>query len=314
MTRLSLTVALAVSVSVIGCVARRVPPPPAHTNIPPLTEAKRVEEPPPQPVTPPIDAALLPADSPDVQAAMQQFLTIGKAPLIEKKSAGFIQYPFGLSQPTVYCQPLQLCDIELEPGEEVIDLAAGDQERWVLQPLRSGPATHRTIHVMVKPTDDTRDMETAIVIGTNRRVYRVRLLSRRKGYIVNARFYYPQDLVQRFNTQQTENHVAAQTVAATLPPVSLENLDDRYHVEGDTTWRPTWVANDGTHTYLKMPADLRTSDAPALFVQTPGGDTALCNYRVKGAYYVVDKVFDRAVLTWGVGNDRQTVTIMRTAR
>jgi type IV secretion system protein VirB9 len=72
------------------------------------------------------------------------------------------------------------------------------------------------------------------------------------------------------------------------------------------------VANDGTHTYLKMPATLHSTDAPALFVQSTTGENALVNYRVKGGYYVVDKLFDRAVLTWGVGNDKQTVTISRT--
>src|SRR5262249_38286935 len=142
MKRLCVVFALVVT----SCSLHRLSSPPATAPPPTLTEAQRVEEPPPPPVTPPTDATFVPADSPEVQAALQQFLTTGKAPLIEKKSAGFIQYPFGLSQPTVYCQPLQLCDVELEPGEEVIDLAAGDQERWVLQPLRSGPAHHRTVH------------------------------------------------------------------------------------------------------------------------------------------------------------------------
>ena len=94
--------------------------------------------------------------------------------------------------------------------------------------------------------------------------------------------------------------------------MNLESLDDRYTIDGDTAWRPTWVANDGTHTYLKMPATLHSTDAPALFVQSTNGENALVNYRVKGGYYVVDKLFERAVLTWGVGSDQQTVTISRT--
>jgi len=96
--------------------------------------------------------------------------------------------------------------------------------------------------------------------------------------------------------------------------VALEHLDDRYQIDGNTAWKPTWVANDGMHTYVKMPLDLRHSDAPALFVQTAGGSTALVNYRVKAGYYVVDTVFERAILTWGSGNDQQTVTITRAGR
>lgn len=280
---------------------------------PPLAEAVRIQEPAsPSPLTPPSEGQLVTAESPDVQAAFDRYVQTGKAPLIDKRSAGFVQYPYGLSQPTVSCRPLELCDIELAPGEEILDLAAGDQERWVFQPLRSGPPDRRIVHVMAKPTDVTRDMQTTIVIGTTQRTYRIRLLSRRHGTIVNARFYYPQDMVQHFNVQHAQQQRAAETVAATLPAVSVESLDDRYTIDGEQAWRPTWVANDGTRTYLKMPAALRTTDAPALFVQTPSGEQAITNYRVKGGYYVIDSLFDRAVLSWGVGNNKQTVIISRT--
>ena len=298
-------IAASLSMLITSCAANSHPP-----SSVPMAEATRVQEPAPTPLTPPADGQLVAADSPDVQAAFERYVKTGKAPLIDKKSAGFVQYPYGLSQPTVSCRPLELCDIELAPGEEILDLAAGDQERWVFQPLRSGPPAHRVVHVMAKPTDVTRDMQTTIVIGTTLRTYRIRLLSRRHGAIVNARFYYPQEMVQHFNSSQQQQD--AQAVAATLPTLNLESLDDRYAIEGEQRWRPTWVANDGTHTYLKMPASLRTTDAPVLFVQSPSGENALVNYRIRGGYYVVDTLFDRAVLTWGVGSDKRTVTISRT--
>jgi type IV secretion system protein VirB9 len=263
---------------------------------------------------PSTDAALLSADSPEIQQALERYQTTGKAPVIDqRKTMGFVQYPFGLSQPTVYCQPLQLCDIELEQGEEVIDLAAGDQERWVLQPLRSGPPSTRTVHVMVKPVDDTRDMETAVVIGTTRRVYRIRLVSKRKGYIVNARFYYPQDFVRHLASPTREAAAAAPSPSTALT-IALDQLDDRYTIEGATPWRPTWVANDGRHTYLRMPSDLHTTDAPAFFVESASGHHTPVNYRVRNGFYIIDQLFERAVLTRGAGRDQDTVTITRTGR
>lgn len=294
-----------------GCAPQRphpVLPPPSPVAETASTSTLAVSA----PTLPATDAALLSVDSPELQHALERYQQTGKAPVIDqRKTAGFVQYPFGLSQPTVYCQPLQLCDIELEPGEEVIDLAAGDQERWVLQPLRSGPPSRRTVHVMVKPVDDTRDMETAVVIGTNRRVYRIRLVSRRKGYIVNARFYYPQDFVRHLAT--TKN-IATPAPPSTALTIALDQLDDRYTIEGETPWRPTWVANDGTHTYLRMPSDLHTTDAPALFVESASGQPSPVNYRVRGGYYIVDHLFERARLTRGTGRDQQTVTITRTGR
>jgi hypothetical protein len=137
---------LSVSVLLTSCAANHHRP----ASVP-LAKATRVHEPAPTPLTPPADGQLVNADSPEVHAAFARYVKTGKAPLIDKKSAGFVQYPYGLSQPTVSCRPLELCDIELAPGEEILDLAAGDQERWVFQPLRSGPPDRRVVHVMANP-------------------------------------------------------------------------------------------------------------------------------------------------------------------
>jgi P-type conjugative transfer protein TrbG len=287
---------------VSGCAAPRSVPPPPPPPIATLTEAKPMAEPPPQPVTTLTDATFIPADSPEIQEALQQYLKSGKAPVIEKKSAGFMVFPYGLSQPVLYCQFLKVCDIELELGEKVSGVPAcgdcGNEEgggRWVLQGFLSGPAERQTQHVLVKPKD--WDITTNLVIGTDRRVYYIALVSRRDKYVRRLRFYYPEDVLKQLNTQQQATAKVEQSVVATLPHVSIEELDDRYQIEGHTAWRPTWVVNDGVHTYLKMPADLHTTDAPALFVETPNGENTLVNYRVRGRYYIVDKIFERAVLT-----------------
>lgn len=43
---------------------------------------------------------------------------------------GKIVFLFGEVQPSVVCSPLQVCDIELEPGEIVRDVLVGDSVRW----------------------------------------------------------------------------------------------------------------------------------------------------------------------------------------
>jgi len=304
MNRSSLVLVLVLT----SCSAHRPSAAPAPHPVPVLAAATRVEDATPPPVTPPSDAQFLSEESPEVQTAMQQYLKHGKAPIITKKSAGFVQYPYGLSQPVVVCQPLHVCDIELEAGEEVTGVpAAGDDERWVIQGLLSGPPQRRTPHVLVKPKFD--GIGTNLTIGTNKRVYYVALVSKANAYMRKVRFYYPEDLLAQFNQHQ-DPHEQPQTIAA-FPAITLDQLDDGYQIEGQTAWRPTWVANDGQRTYLKMPPDLHTSDAPALFVQTSGGSNALVNYRIKGSFYIVDGVFERAVLTSGSGQERQTVTILR---
>jgi P-type conjugative transfer protein TrbG len=296
---------IAASLLLTGCAANHRPPPVA----PPMVEATKVNAPAPTPVAPPVEANLIEADSPEVQDAFDKYVKTGKAPAIVNKSEGFVTWPYGLSQPTARCRPLEICRIELEPGEKVRTLVAGDSERWILSPMYSGPDDALITHVAAKPTDYTRDMETTLSIGTDRRVYDVRLVSKLNGAVVRAKFYYPEDLIRRFNTEQSHAHQEQQTVAATN--IDIASLDDRYEIEGNTAWRPTWVANDGTHTYIKMPPTLRQSDAPALFIQQPNGETALLNYRLHQNYYITDRLFDRAVLVWGVGSNKQTVTISR---
>jgi type IV secretion system protein VirB9 len=59
---------------------------------------------------------------------------------------------------------------------------------------------------------------------------------------------------------------------------------------------------------------MRATEAPALFVMADGGDQALVNYRVRGRYFVVDKLFSRAALVLGVGGHQKRVTVTRQSR
>jgi type IV secretion system protein VirB9 len=40
-------------------------------------------------------------------------------------------------------------------------------------------------------------------------------------------------------------------------------------------------------------------------------ETVMVNYRVQGDRYIVDTVFDRAIMIAGVGSNQDTVTIQR---
>jgi type IV secretion system protein VirB9 len=63
-------------------------------------------------------------------------------------------------------------------------------------------------------------------------------------------------------------------------------------------WAPVRVFDDGRRTWIEFPAGVEAGDLPPLFVITPEG-AELVNYRVEGARYVVDRVFDAAELRLG---------------
>src|SRR5258708_3884081 len=100
-----------------GCAAHRSSQPSQEAStIPPLVAANAVTAPTPPLLTPPPAATLIDALPPDIEAAVHTYVESGKAPLIDQTKAGFVRFPYGLSQPEVRCRPDAICDIELEPG------------------------------------------------------------------------------------------------------------------------------------------------------------------------------------------------------
>ena len=72
------------------------------------------------------------------------------------------------------------------------------------------------------------------------------------------------------------------------------------------------AAGAGRQTFIEFPADLATGEAPPLFLVDAKGTEQLVNYRVKGRFYVVDRLFDAAELRLGMKH-QQVVHIARTA-
>jgi hypothetical protein len=115
-----------------------------------------------------------------------------------------------------------------------------------------------------------------------------------------VRFYYPEELLASMNDADK----AAQAQKADPPQdgavTSLKSLDPAalnfaYAVAGPkVAWRPVRAFDDGKHVYIQMRQRMESSEAPVLMVAANSGNQ-MVNYRVKGDYYVVDKLFDEAV-------------------
>ena len=258
-----------------------------------------------------IKAAFLDPSDPELTEAIRRFQATGEAPVI--RSVGFVRFPFGESQPVLTCKPLRVCDVQLEPGERVIDVAVGDSDRWLTSKLESGAERARVAHVVVKPTEF--NVSTNLVITTDRRVYHLGLVAaagENGGYFRSVRFYYPADAIQRWESASAAASNREGDIVAALPSVSPDALHFGYRVSGGpAAWRPTQVFDDGTRVFIRMPDAMGANEAPALFVQSEGEDNALVNYRVRSGYYVVDRLFERAVLALGVGRRQQRVVITR---
>src|SRR5437867_11531488 len=173
-------------------------------------------------------------DDPGIQAAMKAWKANGQAPIIRKDE--FIQYPCGLAEAVVTCQPLRVCDIELEAGEEILNVSLGDSSRWLVSPAFSGDAEGLTPHVLVKPTE--LGIATNAVITTTRRTYYLGLVSRTDAtHVRRVKFYYPQDLVQLangiFRAKAAQRKQDQQTTVGRLSRLAPESLNFNYQTEGD---------------------------------------------------------------------------------
>lgn len=105
---------------------------------------------------------------------------------------------------------------------------------------------------------------------------------------------------------------AASREAPVASGVAVQDLRFRYAIGGDKPpWRPIRAFDDGWQVFIEFPARLDQGEAPPLFVVGSEGDSQLVNYRVRGNYYIVDRLFAAAELRMGT-KKQQVVRISRT--
>jgi type IV secretion system protein VirB9 len=231
--------------------------------------------------------------------------------------------------PVMVCAPLRVCAVELQPGEHLQSQPQiGDSRRWEITPVMSGSGLDQTPLLVVKPIE--AGLETDLIIPTDRRTYVVRLVSDPTRFISRLAFQYPADDRAKWATFQAQQDAATRDAeavaeqkraqedqakdkqAGALPMAenALDNLYFDYKLSGDPGYRPERVLDDGQHTYLIYPNDGRFRELPTLLMLV-NGKTELVNFRVDGTRYIVDRLFDKAILVVGVGKKQTRVTITR---
>jgi type IV secretion system protein VirB9 len=150
----------------------------------------------------------------------------------------------------------------------------------------------------VKP--NAAGLSTNLIIMTDRRVYHVELRSVSGPAMAAVSWRYPDDLTLSGVGGQIDQRL--EEVASGVP---AEGLNFRYRISGDRTdWRPLRAFDDGRRVFIQMPEGMEATDAPPLFVVGESGPE-LVNYRMRGRFYVVDRLFDRAEMR--LGDRRQRV-------
>ncbi|WP_321949670.1 P-type conjugative transfer protein TrbG [Burkholderia cenocepacia] len=206
----------------------------------------------------------------------------------------------------VYTSPGRVTVISLQPGEELVTVAAGDTVQWIVGDTASGSGASRRVAVMVKPVH--AGIKTNLVITTNRRTYLLELTSTAKAWMASVSWEYPKDQMLALQAQAQ----AADAVTPAASGLSLDQLHFRYAITGDSPpWKPVRAFDDGQHVYIQFPAGIAQGELPPLFVVGPDGKGELVNYRFHAPYDIVDRLFGAAELRLG-GDKAAVVRIERT--
>lgn len=257
-----------------------------------------------------------PSLTPQEQAGLahvEQGTIAGSAPVAGAN--GFITFPYGVNQISIVCAPLHVCDVALQPGEQVNSVNVGDNVRWSIEPALTGSGAEEVQHVIIKPREV--GLETSLVVATNRRAYYLRLRSHKTRYMPQVAFSYPEDSAVKFEMLKArqQREIKEKTIPHTsdyLPKLSFE-----YDVTGQAAWKPVRVYNDGARTVIEMPPSIAQTEAPILLiVRKEAGlftdaEEVMVNYSLQDRRYIVDTVFEKAVLVAGVGSHQDRVTIQR---
>ena len=209
----------------------------------------------------------------------------------------------------VYAAPGEVTDIALEPGEQLAGtgpVAAGDTVRWIIGDTESGAGPAKRVHILVKPTRP--DLVTNLVINTDRRTYHLEVHSDQKTYMASVSWAYAQDQLIALHRQ----NAAADAASPVATGIDIDALNFRYRLEGDNpAWKPLRAFDDGRQVFIEFPTGIAQGEMPPLWVIGPQGEGQLVNYRVRGNYMIVDRLFAAAELKLGA-DPQQVVRIIRT--
>ena len=279
------------------------------------TDAGSAAAPPPLFSSPPAASWIEPATRhrPHIPTmAERQVRAANHAATLEPKAQAFENaaqvYPFSDTMIfRVYAAPGQVSDLLLQSGEQLGAVAAGDTSRWIIGDTTSGAGETKRTHVLIKPTSS--GLATNLVVTTDRRTYHITLVSTASTPMLAVSWTYPQDEIIALRREQE----AVQAAAPVGQVLSLERLNFAYAIKGDNpSWRPLRAFDDGRQTFIEFSPSLAVSEAPPLFVLGAKGEAELVNYRVRGHFYIVDRLFQAAELRLGT-RKQEIVRIVRGA-
>lgn len=190
-------------------------------------------------------------------------------------------------------------DIKLKPGETINYMAAGDTRRWQIDTSIVNGITH----VYIKPM--AKGIMTNMIINSSSHSYRL-LIDEGNDLSAIIEFSFLKEDMQKsllkpFPLTKKQKNFNEIYTTKKDGHLKLKKMNRHYqikkHGKFDDDVLPTEIFDDGTRTYFKMPQSNKY-DFPTLYLVDDQNKLSLVNYRVRGKFFVADRVFSKARLQY----------------
>ena len=191
--------------------------------------------------------------------------------------------------------------IKLEANEDILYIAGGNIEGVMLVQTRGGNDGSSLVYI--KPLFE--DLDTNIVITTDKRVYYFDVKTSKTMFNPMIRFNYPMEreivaytnesAVARINNPITMADIEAKKYETTpyIPTTVIK--DANYEIRDNNDISPDLVYNDGLKTYVRLKKGIQ--EMPILEVLGEDGKPEKVNQRIEEKdgykFFIVDKLFDK---------------------
>ncbi len=198
----------------------------------------------------------------------------------------------------IYCRAGYLTDVSFKKGEKITYVGGGDTAKWMIDTAEADGVPH----LYIKPIQP--DATTNLIVNTSRHTYQI---------LCNAGDWYNPMIKWSYSSEeQLANRAQAkkdeQIYTAKMNVAHPEQLNFNYQITGKAKWKPAMVFDDGEKTYIQFDKKVKNK-LPVLFIREENKkEISLVNYKIKGDYYIVEKLFAEAELRL---SDKDTVKIER---
>ena len=226
-------------------------------------------------------------------------------PELYKQGTFFYQFNENLVY-EVYAQPYHLTDIILEKGEIVTGtpLLSEDEAVWELtagvsKDLMTGEDIQ---HLFIKPAYS--NLDSSLVIITDRRVYHFRIKSNSKTHMAMVKFTYPMSRNQwARKSGSAAVEIQNDYVRITNPEFLSFDYKIKYSMWRKPEFLPKRVYDDGSSTYIQIDDVVLQKKLPVIF----NAKNEIVNYSVKKNVFIVPRLINTMTLRLG----KEKVTIIK---